>query len=194
MSQNTSELRNKLKDERRKLSTPFMHAAADAIAHRLNHLRLLQRTSTVAAYMASHGEVDCQPIIQQLILRKKSVFLPIIEKNRLFFAPYRDSSMMIRNRYNILEPVYRNAELIATKRLDAVIVPLVAFDKKLNRIGMGGGYYDRCFAARKHQGGWRKPLLIGVAYEFQRVEVIQPNAWDIPLDAVVTENKCYGSC
>ena len=79
------------------------------------------------------------------------------------------------------------------RQLDVVIAPLVAFDESLNRLGMGGGYYDRTFAFRKRARVLRRPVLIGVAYSFQRVDRLQPENWDVPLDVVITEKESYGS-
>ena len=68
---------------------------------------------------------------------------------------------------------------------------LVGFDARCNRLGMGGGYYDRTLAYLRHRVHWRRPLLVGVAHECQRVERLEANPWDVPLDLVVTERRIY---
>ena len=79
--------------------------------------------------------------------------------------------------------------------LDAVIVPLLGFDPQCNRMGMGGGYYDRTFAHRRQAANGNSadglPLLIGTAFEFQCVDNVFPDWWDVPLDHVVTEQRIY---
>lgn len=75
--------------------------------------------------------------------------------------------------------------------MDVVVVPLVAFDVHCHRVGMGGGYFDTTFSFLSQAALWRKPRLVGVAFDCQRVGAIIPNAWDIPLDAVVTERAIY---
>ena len=80
---------------------------------------------------------------------------------------------------------------MALRDLDIVFTPLVAFDTAGNRVGMGAGFYDRSFAFRKHRRNWRRPLLIGVAYDFQRVPHIPARTWDVPVDLVVTDKKTY---
>jgi 5-formyltetrahydrofolate cyclo-ligase len=87
------------------------------------------------------------------------------------------------------EPAVARKLMRLPQQLDAVIVPLLGFDNNGNRLGMGGGYYDRSFAFRKQRRAWRRPLLIGVAYSFQQVDAIQTEPWDIPLDAVITEQE-----
>jgi len=93
------------------------------------------------------------------------------------------------NFYGIPEP--RPIELIDPRTLDLVLTPLVAFDGSGHRIGMGGGYYDRSFAFLRRRRYWRKPHLLGLAYELQKLPAIIPNDWDIPLDAVATEARIY---
>ena len=81
--------------------------------------------------------------------------------------------------------------MIAARNLDLVIVPLLGFDQDCNRIGMGGGYYDRSFAFRRRFKHVKRPYLLGVAHEAQRVERIKAQPWDVSLDAVVTEKNLY---
>jgi 5-formyltetrahydrofolate cyclo-ligase len=70
-------------------------------------------------------------------------------------------------------------------------MPLVGFDANCNRLGMGGGFYDRTLAYLRLRRCWRRPLLIGIAHECQRVERLETNTWDVPLDLVVTEERIY---
>ena len=98
---------------------------------------------------------------------------------------------MLANTVGILEPVYKKRDLKPPSALEIVLVPLVAFDKNFNRVGMGGGYYDRAFAFSKFRKNWHKPLLVGVAYSFQEVDKINSKAWDVPLHAVITEERVF---
>ena len=72
-----------------------------------------------------------------------------------------------------------------------MLVPLVAFDGAGNRLGMGGGFYDRTFAYLRTRAVWKRPQLIGVAYEFQRLEALPVQTWDIPLQGIATEKRLY---
>ena len=83
------------------------------------------------------------------------------------------------------------AQLLPGISLDLVLVPLVGFDDQGTRLGMGGGFYDRSFATRLFRRYWRKPRLIGVAYELQRVAHLDRQPWDVALDGVVTEQRLY---
>lgn len=93
---------------------------------------------------------------------------------------------MIVNRFGIPEPD-RNAKRLPSRLLSVVLLPLVGFDSDGNRLGMGGGFYDRTFGYAIHSSA-RRPRLIGVAYECQRsADGLPRRPWDVPLDGVVTE-------
>ena len=93
------------------------------------------------------------------------------------------------NEFGIPEPLLRSRRVTAITRLDLVLTPLVGFDEQGNRLGMGGGFYDRSFAYLRQRQRWRKPHLLGVAFELQNCEQGLPHQqWDVPLDGVVTES------
>lgn len=182
-------IRRELKQKRAKLSATQIRLASALIAKNLWASRLLSRAANLAVYLAMPGEVDCSGIITGAKMRKMRVFAPILSGQKLFFAPLETGAKLSRNRYDIPEPEVSKARYVEPRNLDAVIVPLLGFDGNANRIGMGGGYYDRSFAFRKRRGTWRRPLLIGAAYSFQQVNALSTEHWDVPLDFVVTEQK-----
>ena len=183
--------RRAIKQQRSELDDSYIGLASVLIAEQLLNMNRVLRAERIAAYMSTGGEVDCAPILDSAKLRKKSIFLPVLRKTGLLFAPVEKGTPTRANRFGILEPVYENADLLAGSDLDIVIAPLVAFDNNCNRLGMGGGYYDRSFAFRKRRKKWRRPLLIGVAYDFQRIDELQAQPWDVPLDMVITEQTTY---
>jgi len=191
MHQDLQQLRSDLKKRRASLDPAEISSASLSIAAKFWQLPCVQRVNNIGIYMSVAGEIDCGPLIKMGWLRKKRVFAPVLAKNRLNFAPLETGSKLIPNRFDILEPVCRSDDLLPPRQLDVVIVPLLAFDRQLNRIGMGAGYYDRTFAFSKRQKVWRRPLLIGVAYSFQRVEEFAARTWDVPLHAVITEQSCF---
>lgn len=133
----------------------------------------------IGGYVALDGELELAPLFERLHGMGKRLALPVVENRRgaMRFYQYQPGDRLIRNRYGIAEP---RLSARPVDRLDLLLVPLVAFDTAGNRLGMGGGYYDR-FAARN--GG----RLIGVAHEVQRAENL-PNAhWDRPISGVITE-------
>jgi len=94
------------------------------------------------------------------------------------------------NKFRLPEPDVGDEEMLAPAQMDLVLAPLVVFDADRNRIGMGGGFYDRSFAFRK-DSAIDRPVLVGVAHELQKVERITPEAWDVRLDMVVTDQAEY---
>ena len=105
----------------------------------------------------------------------------------MWFAPYASEDTLKANRYGIPEPNCHANEWIEPHQLDLVLMPLVGFDSEGNRLGMGGGYYDRSFAFLTQPGSIQKPHLLGIAHELQRVDTLPHEAWDVPMNAVVTE-------
>ena len=191
MQHDLQQLRRDLKQRRALLEPAEINSSSFSIAAKFWQLPCVQRANNIGIYMSVAGEIDCGPLIKMGWLRKKRIFAPVLAKNRLNFAPLNPGSKLVPNRFDILEPVYRFDDLINPRQLNIVIVPLLAFDMQLNRIGMGAGYYDRTFAFSKRQKVWRRPLLIGVAYSFQRVEDLAARSWDVPLHTVITEQKCF---
>jgi 5-formyltetrahydrofolate cyclo-ligase len=101
--------------------------------------------------------------------------------------PLDEQTDWVENRFKIPEPRFEKNRLIAPELLDLVITPLLAFDGKGHRIGMGAGFYDRTFSFLNRSPRPSKPLLCGLAYAFQQVADTEPEGWDVSLDYVVTE-------
>lgn len=158
------------------------------------HSSLFRTSHRIAMYWASQGEADIQAVVQRGWTLHKQIFLPVLLgpfHNHLRFAAYTSKSILRKNRFAIPEPRLTPTQLLPGISMDLVLVPLVGFDARGTRLGMGGGYYDRSFALRLLRHYWRKPRLIGVAYEFQQVPHLDRQTWDVPLDGVVTEKQLY---
>ena len=194
MNQDLNKLRMQLKERRALLSSQYKDAASRKFAAHFWEMPFTKRARRIAIYMPTRGEIDCQPIIEMAWMRKKLIFAPILRGKQINFAPLNPDSTMELNRYNILEPVHSKHSLVKPRQLDIVIVPLLAFDSNLNRLGMGGGYYDRSFAFSKRNQHWRHPRLVGAAYSFQHVNSLRAAPWDVPLHCVITEKESIGSC
>lgn len=161
--------------------------AAQALARNANKLFALKAASVVLSYIPFGGEIS--PALTVQGLSRAKVLLPRIDNFRNFSMRfYPATSRMVKNHYNIMEPE-GNLEPIPARQIDVVLLPLVAFDSAGNRMGQGGGYYDRAFAHRLYQHAPIKPLLVGVAHHFQQVDQLQSRAWDVPLDAIITDRK-----
>ena len=182
-------LRRRIRQRRRALSGAQRQTAQQQAACRLRRMSPLWRARSVAIYLAVDGEADPGAIAAVALTRGQRVYAPVLHGETLRFARLRGDTPLRRNRFGILEPAA--ADCIDPRQLDVVLTPLVAFDDSGTRIGMGGGYYDRCFGFLKQRMRWIRPKLIGLAYEFQRLRTISRNDWDVPLWAAVTEQGIY---
>ena len=106
----------------------------------------------------------------------------------MYFAPYEKHTRLKKNCFGILEPVFQKKQLKTALQMDLVMAPLVGFDEQGNRMGMGGGFYDRTLA-RLNNSAMKRPLLIGLAHHCQEVEQLQAQSWDIPLDIIATDKE-----
>lgn len=183
------ELRQRLAEQRRTLTPPVRIAAAQGLRRSLEQLPEYLTDARVAGYWASHGELPLNLVIPPLAARGQQFLLPVIGKGKqLRFAPWQSGEEVQPNRYGIPEPLAQD-ELLEPFQLDLVFVPLLGFDRRGNRLGHGGGYYDRSFAFLNDQVRPTEPLLVGIAYAFQELPQVDEEAWDVPLDFVATERE-----
>lgn len=192
MSASHRTLRDTMRRQRRSLPISQAAASARLLAQHVSRHPLLHNRLHIAAYIANDGEIDPLPLLQQLWEQGKTVYLPVLMpfvRGKLWFARYSPGDALVPNRFGIPEP--QHLHLVAPRHLDLVLTPLVAFDDTGHRVGMGGGYYDRSFAFLRTRQHWRKPVLLGLAYEFQRQRSIAPDRWTVPLDGIATEQGCY---
>ena len=116
--------------------------------------------------------------------------LPVLHQDdRLRFAPWRVGAPLTTNRYGIPEPDVPATALLEAAQMAMVVLPLVAFDAQCRRLGMGGGWYDRSFAFRQEHAA--PPWLVGAAFATQQVDHLDPEAWDVTLDAVCSESAVH---
>ncbi|QKT03127.1 5-formyltetrahydrofolate cyclo-ligase [Ectothiorhodospiraceae bacterium 2226] len=185
-----AQLRRALRARRRALSARERRLAGEAAARRFAQHSLFLRSRRIAFYLAHEGEMDPAPLMARAWAMGKRVYLPVLRPlgaNRLWFTPYRPGDRLVANRFGIEEPPARLASAVPPWGLDLVLAPLVGFDRQGGRLGMGGGFYDRTLAYLLQRHHWRRPLLAGLAYEFQEVPALPRQPWDVPLAAVVTE-------
>ena len=179
--------RRRIRKLRRELSPRQRKALSRKMCTRLRKLPEFNHSRSIAAYIPFGGEIDPSLLIKNPALSSKRFFHPIIDRmgHRMFFVPAKER--VRKNRFGIHEPLFSNGSQHFARKLDLVLMPLVAFDKNGHRIGAGGGYYDHCF---QHRTGFHhKPVLVGIGYDFQELPSITPNPWDVKLDAVVTPTR-----
>lgn len=178
-------MRRELRERRAALSPEEQAAVSAAVGSQLAKIAALSRSPVVGGYRAIRGEVDIDAALSRLHDDGAMVTVPRVSGDHMDFLPWTSGSETITGSFGIDEPI--NGEPVQFSRHDVVLVPLVAFDETGQRLGQGGGFYDRAITA----AGAARPLLIGVAHAFQQVRSVPVEAWDMPLDAVVTEERVH---
>jgi len=179
------EIRRLIRQRRRSLSIEQQTDMAQQAAARMMAYPPVVMAHSVALFLSFDGELDTRPLIDQLWRAGKRVYLPVLHPfsaGNLLFLRYHPQSELVVNRLKIQEPRLDVREVLPLAQLDVLIVPLVAFDAQGQRLGMGGGFYDRTL---QH---WQQYRLqpVGYAHDCQQVDAIPVEEWDIPLPAVVT--------
>lgn len=186
----TKDLRKQLRQARRALSKDAQITAATELQHRICQLPQWSTAQTISSYLCFDGEISTQPLHLLAWQKAKTVVLPILEPNdsgQLIFHEYCANSPMRTNKFGITEPILDHHNRVNLSAIDMMLVPLVGFDKHANRMGMGGGFYDRTLADIYPNKS--RPLLVGVAHDCQEVAQLTPAEWDIPMDYIVTDRK-----
>ena len=189
MTADRAALRRDLRERRRTLSAAERIAGAQRLATHLLSLPFAPQTGYVAGYWALDGEIGLHA--WQVQLPADCIYcLPVLgDDGALRFAPWRAGDPLASNRYGIPEPDVAASSLLEPRDLTLAVTPLVGFDPRGHRLGMGGGWYDRSFAFRQREPA--PPWLVGAAFEVQRVDALARADWDVALDAVCSDAAVY---
>jgi len=186
------QLRQRLRQQRSALSISQQKQRSKQIASHIIDSSIFKDAHNIAFYLAVNAEANPESI-KTPSTTNKQFYLPVLaedDQQGLLFAPLHDNSQLKNNKFSIPEPICPSDERILGQQLDLVLVPLLGFDRKGNRVGMGGGFYDRCFSF-KNTSKTDKPILLGFAYGFQEVDSLQAEDWDVALDYVVNEDGLF---
>lgn len=163
---------------------------SEGIAQKVNGLKYVVESQNIFCFVSFGSEVNTHDLIKMWLSQGKNVSVPCIEKltggdRSMYAIQIKDfSDLNKRGSYGILEPGYNASDIVEPEKLDVVIVPGSVFDTAGNRLGYGGGFYDR-FLAQTRQTCKK----IGVCYDFQVLENIPHEEHDIPMDIIVTEKR-----
>ena len=191
---NTNQLRRELRRRRLSLSHEDQQRATLSITSTVTQLERFKRARRIAAYVGSKGEVDPMPLMHLAHNIGKRCYLPVLHPfltGRLWFVPWTPDTPMQFNRFNIPEPVFDSSTICKAQWLDIVITPLLGFDEKCHRLGMGGGFYDRTLGRTRKGSQTDKPYLLGLAHDIQRCETLTAEPWDVSLNSVITPSHHY---
>ncbi|WP_342220539.1 5-formyltetrahydrofolate cyclo-ligase [Rickettsiella endosymbiont of Miltochrista miniata] len=185
--------RKKLQQQRAKITLDEQKKVSTLITEQLSHHPLFLQSQTIASYIAIQKEIDPSALIQIAWQNKQTCYLPILQRQQLVFCEYQAHTLLKKNHFNIPEPPLSANACIAAENIDLVLVPLVGFTEKGQRLGMGAGFYDRSFAFLLNYPRSTRPFLLGLAYEWQKLASFTEKSWDVPLNAVITEKQIYYS-
>ena len=192
MSDEVSQIRSRIRAARNAASQRSRLQWSQTACELALQIEAFKKSERVGAYQAFDSEADPVGLMTSAIEQGKQVYVPVVvgKAKPLRFAPWHPELEMKPNRFGIDEPA-NTTNWIDAQELDFVVTPLVAFDEKCNRIGVGGGFYDRTFEFLNEPGNQKSVMLVGFAFELQKLDAIEPQPWDVRLDAVVTQSSVY---
>lgn len=157
-------------------------------ASSITRLAAFRSGARVALYLPFDREANTAALLVAARRRGIRIFVPVVSDRRhrrLRFYPL--SGKTRRGVFGISVP-HRNGAAVESRWFDLIVVPLVGVDPEGRRLGMGGGFYDRALAFRRHRRHWRGPRLVGLCFECQRAESVFAESWDVRLDDLATES------
>lgn len=209
-SDEKSKLRKATRLKRKALTSEEQHQAASLMQQKLSRHEKVIPAKKIALYLTNDDELDPMPFIQWCWENGKQVYIPVLHPfciGHILFLHFDHNTPMIRNKYGILEPKLDVTYICPMENLDIIFTPLVAFTESCNRLGMGGGFYDRTLANwfTQHMNSSIPPTEtqtfpiqtpvnfypIGIAHDCQQVDEIPTELWDIPLPEIITPTKIF---
>ncbi|WP_312217400.1 5-formyltetrahydrofolate cyclo-ligase [Pantoea vagans] len=183
-------IRQQVRHLRRAMTDEQQAQAAEQLAELALNYAPLSTARNIALFLSVDGELNTRPLIARLWHLKKAVYLPVLHPfspGNLLFLRYSPDTPLLPNKLRIPEPPLDIRQLITLDQLDLMLVPLVAFDQHGQRLGMGGGFYDRTLQNWRQHGF----LPVGLAHDCQQVDSLPVAEWDVPLPAVMTPSKLW---
>ncbi|EOD01747.1 5-formyltetrahydrofolate cyclo-ligase [Caldisalinibacter kiritimatiensis] len=180
-------LRKEILNIRNNMKKSEVEGLSEKIISRLVNMDIFKESKNVMIYLSFKNEVDTYKLLSHCKRLKKNVIVPFTVKEKKEIIPtlLKDQEKeLVKSYYGYMEPSKEYLRPVNKEDIDIVIVPGVVFDERCCRIGFGGGYYDRFFSDVKD-----KVIKVGIAYEFQIVERVPVEEFDVPLDYVITEKR-----
>ncbi|MFP6776194.1 MAG: 5-formyltetrahydrofolate cyclo-ligase [PS1 clade bacterium] len=178
-------LRHSLRQKRRSISLRDRRHLSRLLLSKCKVLGIFKSGRKIAIYLTNDGEIDPIYIQKYMQMIGLCVYLPILDGKKLKFA--KIGNKFKKNRFGINEPAL--SDYVNANKLNIILMPLVGFDKNKNRIGMGGGFYDRTLSFKKKQKSFSSPRLYGLAFDCQEVDKLDTRPWDVQLDGVITPSR-----
>jgi 5-formyltetrahydrofolate cyclo-ligase len=187
-----SKLRKQLRAKRRSLPAAEHALRSRRAAAHIAALPAFRSGARVAVYLPFDGETATAALFRAARRRGVRLYVPVVvdlRHRRIRFLPF--STRTRRGVFGISVPDHGNRRAVRwlePRWFDLIVVPLVGADRHGRRLGMGGGFYDRALAFRRHRRCWPGPRLVGFGFDCQVAESVFAEPWDVRLDALATES------
>ncbi len=185
-------IRSQIRQRRGSLSTQEQAKAAEQLLVAFSQLDIVKKSQHIGLYSSFDSELETKLLIEYCWQQGKGVYLPVLHPfhaGQLLFLRYLPESPLVSNRFGIFEPKLDVRAVQPLKDMDLICTPLVAFDAQGQRLGMGGGFYDRTLSA------WialkKDAEILGLAHDCQQVDILPTEAWDIPLPQILTPSHYW---
>ena len=185
-----SEKRKVLRKEkiaaRENLTQEEREARSEKIVERIILSKPFQEAKNIMIYRGIGGEVRLKSLEIAVESKGKQFLFPLcLPKKQMAALAPKGADAWKKGSYGIMEPILEESEVVAPEDIDLIICPCTVFDEECNRMGMGGGYYDR------YLPNCTKAVVAAVAFEVQKAEAVPMESWDKAVDLVFTEKKTY---
>lgn len=177
------QLRKKVFELGKSYTEKELAAKSEKIMNILERSDIFQKAKTIFIYHNLKGEVETTCFINKWF-SQKDFYLPVIVDDKIVFRKYISDDLLLQSEYGIQEPTGK--DFTNNDNIDLIIVPGVAFDHQMNRMGRGKGYYDRFLSNLKSK------TKIGICFDFQFFDQIPTNENDIKMDYIITEMEMRG--
>ena len=172
-------LREKTVSLTKAYSEKELYQFSDDIFQKLEQTEIFKKSKCILAYYSFHGEVHTHDFIEKHVGKKK-IILPVVQNDILVLREYKGENDLKKSAYGILEPT--GPDFTNFSEIELAIVPGRIFDRKLNRLGRGKGYYDKLLT---NLSGY----LIGVCYSFQIIDEVPIEPHDFPMHCVISQDE-----
>lgn len=188
MENNTKNtLRKNMLTQRKSMKIRDISAFSNKIINTIMALPEFIKCKNIMLYLSFNNEVNTYPLVTWCLNNSKTVIVPYCVEAEKKIIPFKINNLttdLNKSTFGIMEPKHDLLKQVNINDIDLIIVPGVLFDKTCNRIGFGAGYYDRFLPGKA-----KNALTIGIAYDYQIIDEIPTDVYDVPLNFIVTENR-----
>lgn len=183
------EIRKNVLNKRNNMLQQEVINNSNIIINKLTNLNEYKNSKVVFIYMSFGNEVVTSELIKRMLTENKRVVIPYTDTKNTVLIPSEVKSLeddLVLNKFGYYEPEFEKIKLVEPEEFDLIVTPGVAFDKQLNRVGYGKGYYDRILLRKR-----KDAKAVAVAFEFQVLDEVPAESHDIKMDMIITEERIY---